>query len=360
MKKIKYSNLVIIGIFLYIIFQIVVFIIGKSTSTLVLEKENLEEKITTKGLFIREEYLIKIDASGKLNLQVDEGEKVKKDQIVACVYKDSNLIEKNNKEIEQLNSDIAKITNMKEGKAKEVASMQLETKKEQKKILENQNKKNTSNTNATEAGIISYKYDGKEEIYTLDMLNKLTKEDIINAENNYKLIHNEENVKEGQTIGRVINGYSTYIGICLSEKEVENLEVNQKVVVKINNERLDATIDRIYINNKENIVILKITNQNVEIYDTRAIEFDIIYKQLDGLKIPKDCIKKVDDKEGVYVVNQETHNAEFIELKGIKYENDDFVYIDYYQNDIDGVKTVKVYDEIILKPNNINKNIKVK
>ena len=32
----------------------------------------------------------------------------------------------------------------------------------------------------------------------------------------------------------------------------------------------------------------------------------------------------------------------------------------YYQNNIDGIKTVELYDEIILKPNNINKNIKIK
>ncbi|MGL5311935.1 MAG: HlyD family efflux transporter periplasmic adaptor subunit, partial [Peptostreptococcaceae bacterium] len=65
-------------------------------------------------------------------------------------------------------------------------------------------------------------------------------------------------------------------------------------------------------------------------------------------------------KEGVYVINQENNKAEFVELKGIKYENEDFVVIDYYQNDIDGIKTVNLYDEIILKPNNINKNVKVR
>ena len=40
--------------------------------------------------------------------------------------------------ISELNSDIAKINNMNEGKAKEVASLKLETKKEQRNILQKQ------------------------------------------------------------------------------------------------------------------------------------------------------------------------------------------------------------------------------
>ena len=38
------------------------------------------------------------------------------------------------------------------------------------------NKKNTSKINSNKSGIISYKYDGNESIYNLDILDKLTKE----------------------------------------------------------------------------------------------------------------------------------------------------------------------------------------
>lgn len=360
MKRIKYSNLVILGIFTYIIFQCILFIIGKNTSTLVLQNEYLEEKISTKGVVIRDETLVTSNTKGKLDLQVDDGEKVKKDQVIANIYQDDDLIEANNKQISELNSDIAKINNMNEGKAKEVASLKLETKKEQRNILQKQNEKNTSKINSNKSGIISYKYDGNENIYNLDILDKLTKEDIINAENNYKAVNNEKNVKDEEIISRIIYGFSTYIATCLNDEEVKKLEINKNINIKIDSSLLSATVDKIYKNDNENIVILKITSQNTEIYDTRAIEFDIIYKQLEGLKIPKKSIKNINDKDGIYVVSQENHNAEFVELKGIQYENDDYVFIDYYQNNIDGIKTIELYDEIILKPNNINKNIKIK
>ena len=40
--------------------------------------------------------------------------------------------------------------------------------------------------------------------------------------------------------------------------------------------------------------------QNILNKGTEDKEFDIIYKQIEGLKIPKSSIKVVDEKEGVY------------------------------------------------------------
>ena len=68
----------------------------------------------------------------------------------------------------------------------------------------------------------------------------------------------------------------------------------------------------------------------------------------------------IDNKKGVYVVNQENKNVEFVELKGIEYEDDGYLYINYNQNRLDNVKTVDLYDEIILNPNIINSSIKIK
>lgn len=118
-------------------------------------------------------------------------------------------------------------------------------------------------------------------------------------------------------------------------------------------------VENIYINKDYNLVIFKLSNQNIEIYDTRVKEFDIIYKQIDGLKIPKKSIDEVDNQKGVYVLNQQTKKIDFIELKTIQYENDEFIFIDYYKNQREGIKTVNIYDEIILKPNIINTNIKL-
>lgn len=367
MKKIKYSNILILGVFIYIIFQVLLLILGKTTTTFLLENESLEAKITKKGIIIREEYLVKSPESGKINLVAKENEKIKKAQEIGSIYKD-NKIEDVDKEIMKLNKEIEELENTrKSAKSKssklsnEISLKNLQTKKEQKEVLLSQKNKSIKNINSNISGIVSYKFDGNEEKYNLESLDSISKEDIKSASNNYQETElNEEKVKEGDTVARIINNNNIYIAVSIDKNESKLFEINQSVTMILNNEKMNAKVEKINKNEEDIVVIFKISEQNVGIYDTRVEEFDIIYKQIEGLKIPKESIKTVDDKQGVYVVNEQTQNIEFTELKGIEYEDSDFIFIDYYKNDINDIETVSLYDEIILKPNNINKNIKIK
>ena len=260
-----------------------------------------------------------------------------------------------NKEIEKLEIEYE---NSKSSLSKELIDVKIKTKKEQKAIIDNSNSKNVNYLKMPTSGVVSNKYDGYEDIYTLDNLENLTYEDIKNSENNYKNINvDNKSIKESEVVARIIKSDYWYIAICTDNDIV--LEKNQKVEVVFDDNNVDATVENIYINGSSNLVIFKLSNQKIEIYDTRVKEFDIIYKKIDGLKIPKKSIEKVDNKKGVYVLNQETRKVDFTELKTIQYEDDEFVFIDYYKNQIEGIKTIDMYDEIILNPNIINKNIKL-
>lgn len=366
MRKIKYSNILILGVFIYIIFQVLLLILGKTTTTFLLENEDLEAKITKKGLIIRDEYLVKAPESGELNLSAKEHEKVSKSQEIGSVYI-NNDIEDLDKEINALNREIEELENNKSSKNKssklsnEITLKNLQTKKEQKKILSSQRNKSIKNINSNISGILSYKFDGNEEKYNLESLDNITKEDIKLASSNLQEAKgNGEKVKEGDVVARIVDNNNIYIAVYIDKNESKLFKINQYVTIRLKNEKMNAKVEKMYKDEENIVVIFKISEQNVGIYDTRVEEFDIIYKQIEGLKIPKESIKTVDDKQGVYVVNEQTQDIEFIELKGIEYENNDFIFIDYYKNDINNIKTVSLYDEIILKPNNINKNIKIK
>ena len=143
------------------------------------------------------------------------------------------------------------------------------------------------------------------------------------------------------------------------EEELLKRGVEVKKVNFFDSNIMEGIVEKIYTNEGNNVIIFKISNQNVEIYDTRVEEFDIIYKQIDGLKIPKQSIDEINNQKGVYVLNQETKKVNFTELKNIQYEDDEYVFIDYYKNQKEGLKTIQMYDEIIINPNVINKNIKI-
>lgn len=360
-RKIKYSRLFIIIIFAYILLQITINIIGNNIETLVIESETIELKVRAKGLVIRDEYLIKSNQSENIKNMVKDGEKLKKGDALAAIYNNSKSLEENKNKIIQLNKEIedleAEYSNSKSNLSKELIDIKIKTKKEQRAVLNYENNKNVNYLSMPTSGVVSTKYDGYEDIYTVDKLENLTAKDIEDVENNYKKLDTENTfIKESEVIARVIQSDYSYIAI-LTENDI--FEDNQKVEIVFDSDNVQGNVEEIYRNGDNNVVIFKISNQNVEIYDTRVKEFDIIYKQIDGLKVPKQSIEEVNNQKGVYVLNQETRKVDFVELKTIQYEDDEVIFIDYYKNQKEGIKTIDIHDEIILKPNSINKNIKI-
>ena len=360
-RKIKYSNLLLLIIFTYVLLQIVASLIAKSTNTFVIENEKLELKNTAKGLIIRDEYLIKSNQSGTITNTAREGEKLKKGDTIAVIYKNIKKLDENKSSIKKLNEEIEALKidkeNSKSNFSNELITIKINNKIEQREKLYYENNKGLNSLNVQTPGTISYKYDGYEGIYTIDNIENITIEDIENTENNYTNITIEnEFINESDIIARVIESSYSYIAISMNE---DIFEEKQSVQILLDDEIIDASVEKIYEKSENNVIIFKITNQNLEIYDTRVKEFDIIYKQMEGLKIPKQSIKESDNKKYVYVLNKETRNVDLVELINIQYENDEFIFIDYYKNQKEGIKTIDIHDEIIAKPNILNTNMKM-
>lgn len=405
-RKIKYSKVFLIGIFAYIIINGITVFIGKNIDTLVVSNEKIEEYITTKGLLIRDEYIINSTMTGNIEAYFKEGDKVKNLDKVAYVYND-NIDEENFKELESLEKEVIQIeegqssiikadvdkvnkkieknkdniqTKLIQGKlgiSKEVVELEehikdknkllksdlnskpIINKKEEINKLSNKIEKNSDILQTNKSGIISYKFDGNESKYNIDNISELTIDDIEYTENEYIDILNEGVIKHGQPIARIINNIKQYLAIVVEENEIMNFKENNSVIIRDKNNQINAKVHNIYTKNDKNVVVFEISEQNIEINDTRVAEFDIIYKSIEGIKIPKSSIVKKDNVEGVYIVS-ETGSAKFIEIKGTSYENEEFIVIDYYKNEIEGVKTIDIYDEIILEPKKVKNGFAVK
>lgn len=405
-RKIKYSKVFLIGIFAYIIINGITVFIGKNIDTLVVSNEKIEEYITTKGLLVRDEYIINSTMTGNIEAYFKEGDKVKNLDKVAYVYND-NIDEANFKELESLEKEVIQIeegqssiikadvdkvnkkieknkdniqTKLIQGKlgiSKEVVELEehikdknkllksdlnskpIINKKEEINKLNNKIEKNSDILQTNKSGIISYKFDGNESKYNIDNISELTIDDIEYTENEYIDILNEGVIKHGQPIARIINNIKQYLAIVVEENEIMNFKENNSVIIRDKNNQINAKVHNIYTKNDKNVVVFEISEQNIEINDTRVAEFDIIYKSIEGIKIPKSSIVKKDNVEGVYIVS-ETGSAKFIEIKGTSYENEEFIVIDYYKNEIEGVKTIDIYDEIILEPKKVKNGFAVK
>ncbi|CEN76695.1 secretion protein [[Clostridium] sordellii] len=398
MKKIrlKYNRIILLFIFIYIVSNVVI-VLGKTTTkTLTLKNEMVEESFNKKGLIIRDEYVINSNFDGKVEYYLKDGDRVKKKEDIACVYSneisdddlknlknikndissiengDTAFIKKDigniNKEIsllsqklqiELLNENIdvygqiEKINKLIDDKNllinSDLNDKSLKNKQVQEKEVTNLIDKNTEVFKSKNSGVVSYQFDGNEEKFNFDNINQIKIKDIEGTKNNYKDISKEKKLDKGEPIARIINNLKQFVAISCNEEEIKKIKSGQKIILSSDIEKINSKVYDIYKEGKQYIVILEISEQNVEIYDTRIKEFDIIYKSIEGLKVPKKAVINSDGKKGVYVVS-ETGDAKFVELKGTLYESEEYIVIDHYKNDINGVNTIKIYDEIILNP----------
>lgn len=405
-RKIKYSSLLLIGIYIYIIVNIINVYISKNIETKIVSSENVEEFITKKGLLIRDEYLISSTMTGNIEGYLNEGDKVKKLDEVAYVYND-NIDKETTSELEYLEKEVIKIQEGQTSIIKadidklnnqiEISKNQIQckvlqgdlninkevsileeyiedknnllksdlnnksiiSKQEEITKLDNKIKKNSDILTTKKSGIISYKFDGNESKYNIDNISELTIEDIENTESEYKDILKDGYIELGDPVARVISDIKQYLAIIVEESEVKNFEKGNSIIIRNKNNKINAKVYDIFKEDDKNIVVFEISEQNLQINDTRVEEFDIIYKSIEGIKIPKECIVKNGNKEGVYIVS-DTGRVKFVEIEGISYENDDFIVVNYYKNKVEGVQTIDIYDEIILEPNKVKNGSIVK
>lgn len=216
-------------------------------------------------------------------------------------------------------------------------------------------KENSEYVNAPMAGVVSYRVDGLEDTLTPDNFESLSKNML-----------EELDLQTGQIIttstekGKVINNYECYIATVLDSEEAKEATTGEKVTLRLSTQdEVDATISYIAKEgNKSVLIVFKIGDCVEKLIDYRKITFDVIWWKYEGLKIPKLAITY--DNGLSYVLRNRGGYKDKILVKILK-ENDNYCIVGSYDNedlkslgftteDINGMKKISIYDEIIINP----------
>ena len=205
------------------------------------------------------------------------------------------------------------------------------------------------------SGIVSYRVDGLEETLTPNNFSTINKKFLEGLK-----------LKTGQLIatndecGKVIDSSSCYIATISNSEQAKKAQVNDKVAIRLsNNKQIDATI--CYMsqeNEEENLIILEIDKQIGDLANYRKISFDLIWWNSTGLKVPNQAIVKENDIS--YIVRNRAGYYDKIPIK-IKKQNDKYAIVKNYStdelkelgfknNDIQNIKSLSIYDELMLDP----------
>lgn len=389
----------IICVSMYVIYVVVSLVINP-TDTCIIEKSVIYAEESTVGYVIRDEVVVENKNKDKAIEEIKkEGEKVAKGNHIFKYYNvneseindeikeldlkiqealkgKSNLLPSDVKRIdEQINLKVTALRNVNNiqeiaeykknienyvvKKAKIAGSLSsagsyINGLIEKRAKLENSLTKGTEYVDSPESGIVSYRIDDLEEVLKYDDFSNLS----------IALLENLD-IKTGQIVGRsdkqakIIKNYECYIAVILNSEEAFNVKEGDIVKLRLSNdEEVKATIEHIKKEKNERLIIFKINKGVENLVAYRKISIDVIWWKYEGLRVPSSAILYENGMS--YVVVNKNGNISKILVKVAK-QNDNYCIVEQYKTEelknlgytveeINDIKTVKLYDEIIINP----------
>lgn len=346
-RKKSRERRIVIGGFLAVL--LIIYLIGsglkltKKTplSIEVVQMGTIDNNIHVKGTIIRDEAVVKSTKAGSIQYFIYEGEKVKSGTPI-CMIANHSAVSQIREELDKINENIIKVQNqrkefsviqkdiqnvnyqiddlidnlrntysnknfvqiysLKNSILMEIEKKQMLLSQEessslknlilQKNTYENQLATNSDLISTPMGGIISYHIDGLEEKLNPKTLDQITINDL-DQKSEPKDISQVQSVEKNTPLFKVINNYDWYIVGSLSKELAEDWEVNNDVFIKFNEAQsatVKAKIYKIAPQDKNVMFVLQITEQILPIISKRNIEFEIIRKNYEGIKIPVNSI----------------------------------------------------------------------
>lgn len=152
--------------------------------------------------------------------------------------------------------------------------------------IEKQLKNNSKYENAPIGGIVSYRVDGLETTLTPQNFESISSETLENLN-----LTTGQIVTTSETMGKIINNFECYIAVTTSTNEAKNAVKGDKVKLRLSaNQEIPAEIAYIKQEDKDILIIFKITQGVEYLSNYRKISLDVIWWEKSGLRVPNTSI----------------------------------------------------------------------
>lgn len=202
------------------------------------------------------------------------------------------------------------------------------------------------------SGLASYRVDGLEEILKCDNFDYLSTE-----------LLNSFELKVGATIplsnekGKIVDNFKTFIAVPMDTEKSSTAKVGDKLYIRLpNSNEVDAEIVYIKEEEKDRIIVFKITDDIDELLDYRKISMEVVWWKYSGLKVSNSALIEEDDK--VYIEKNRANYTEKVLVKVLRqndtysivenYEKEELETMGYSEDEITNRSIINVYDEVVL------------
>lgn len=398
LKKLNKKYIIVIGTILLVVALIILYkIIFRDKIQYVVNNGYIEKTSEVYGLVALDESVVKTDESQTIVPIIEEGKRASKGEAIA-IYRNSEYneyLEKINtmdmqietlvkdlptsysSDVNDINKEISNLINEGKNITSYVKMQELKTKIdelstkkvklisdlspegskireliEQRENYENSSKNSKSNIKAITGGIVSYKLDNLEDKIDFKNISKIGISNI----NEYFDTFSSTLVSHFGI--KVVNNYNAYI--ISKQKKGENDEYisdGKTYTIKIiddNYKEIEGTIVLHLSDEEYNYIVFEVTNNIEDIYEERINNFEVVWKKISGLTVPKNSLKYDEQKEYYYVVALKYGNYENIPVK-IEMEDDTSAIINKMKNEekeklgLNVKYDISLYDRIIVE-----------
>ncbi len=351
------------------------------------------ETIGFKGVYVRDEKLVSYNISGVINYSHPDGSKIAKNSVIAEVYTsqgdlaiqqeiesltaqmsvledaqalvgtDSSQLESFSQQIYEKHSQISQFLydeDYKSASALKDDMLNLYSKKEivkgaetsyQSKITEIQNRINMLKgqikrepyaISIGETGYFVSTVDGFEDALNSSTVFELTKEQI-----EHVLSADESTTNPSGVIGKLIDGYKWYMVAIFDTVRLGTVFEGATVTLRVGSSQQNVKADIISLERQKDgssICIFECDTFSSEFVDGRVAQVKLLMDDYEGIRIPTDAIRVVDDKVGVYTLKGGIEVV-FRQIRQIISEEDYTLVVD--TSDEEGY--ISLYDTIIVE-----------
>ncbi len=376
--------------------------------TAVAEKGDLENIIKAEGIIVKDEKIYNATLDGSVTYYFEEGSKVKQGQLIADLNTDANSAQVN-RQIAEIDAAINSRNKNPEASAavaKETlilyeADIQQSILKNDldgmynivsqadndgslevnqgtydaydvnqlanmKKDLEKSVSTNKVPYYSAKAGIITYKIDGLENVYSIEDVYDLTASSTLKKEYTVSDKSTKESVSANEGILKVIRNFDYYIAATVDNEKAKLFTENKYIKTRIHSDgqshEVWGFIKKINYGSEQSVLILYFDDYFYKIYDKRYVDLELITDIYEGIKINTQSLTEKDGMTGVYVQDASNIIKFFpVEIIG---RDENFAIVglgEYIEKDerriikIDGKNfyTVKIFDKVVSDPETV-------
>jgi putative membrane fusion protein len=212
-------------------------------------------------------------------------------------------------------------------------------------------------------GIVSYSFDGLEMVYAVDRLLEINLNDVrkLNYQN-YSTLN--KTIKNNEPIYKIIDNFDWFLAFEINKSDMNDIrdKKNLKIRLKKIDKVINTTVFRIQDYGEKSLLILQTDKFLHDYIDERYVKVDLILNEFSGLKIHKESIVEKDGLIGVYV--SDTNKVVRFRPVEIIGENEEYAIVNEGEKINVGSRgriliegeyfnTIKIYDNIIVKPENV-------